>query len=1146
MKKILSLFVLALLSSQMWAYTFYVYYGTGCSSSMGTISISGNGKNGSGDGGNISVSLYNVTVTATKNKGYTFLGWKTTNSASAAYVSQEASYTFYGNSSANSKYYAFFEKESKSVTVNRTGSGRTNLALPPGVVDMGLTVGWATKNLGASSETSAGGFYAWGEVSTKSSSYNSSNYTSTASSNNSDLSGASYDAATAAEEGWRIPTKTEWDALNNSTNCTWTYSSNVWTITSKATNNSIKLPFTGWKNSSTSVTGSAGGYYWSSTKFTGTGTNKKPYYFLTTSSAHSVKYDQYCYNGMNIRPVYDPGTTYTLTINVGSNVYTYVCQKDAVIKVSVASESGYTTQWTDGVSTASARSFTMTSNITKSVSYTPTNITISAASAGNGTGQVSTTNGSGYASSVSVTPGTTVYLQATPASSAYEFDYWSNNQNATTISVASTSVSPSVATTYTAHFKEAEIPTTYTITVAVANSCTGMGTVEMVGSGTDLEPNSEKTIRATANIGYRFVRWDDNNTDAERVVTVTSDHDYIAYFEELPLKTTTVAQDGTGSGTYDMVKYSDDYAKLGNIYWATKNVGAETETDKGNYYAWGETTTKSDYQASTYTYTSQNVDENNLLPAAADAATSFAGLGSDWRMPTWSELRDLAFYSQQELTTKSGVNGYAFTRNGQSIFIPLTGYKWETSTYSTSSAIYLWGKQLSSVSYGGYYSPYYLVVYQNGNETFHDVETNARNIGAYEGMPIRPVYVGTVPTIPTCTLTINANNHTYTYIVVNGQQLTVTVNPLEHYRFTGWTKTSGTALSVSDNTFTITGDATYTANFEPITYTITVNSFEGNGKVVITSQGESQEIGKTGGSVTLGENVNVTIQAVPDARNRFISWTCDPVVDTDDVDGASIDIRTLQGDRTFTPTFESNVAMALVDTENEAYYSSLYNDAQYAGKVLTVTMTGRRLAEGSWMTFCAPFDFPIPAGHPMYGSVYRFVNGTMSGTNTEGYISLDFRRTYAIEANVPYLVVAGVTTDSDLEFDGVTIDAEPTQTPVEASSHHVQFVSQPWKSTLTNDALTMEDFYIASGNMLRYANPTTGTTIRAFRAYFHRLVDLGSAPRRMIISLDGVETTKEIGIDGEIEDMTTKRMENGVLYIERNGVRYDAQGQRAE
>lgn len=851
--------------------------------------------------------------------------------------------------------------------------------------------------------------------------------------------------------------------------------------------------------------------------------------------------------------------TITISYTTGGNTYTAsTSNSTAASLTNIGGYADYFTltavpasgqrfvKWASKYGTSFGTETTLRTNINSSssniyayfepITYT---VTASASPAAGGTVSVGTSPVSSGGSSV---------LTATN-NTGYTFDGWYENNSKLSSSMSYTLTN--ITSNRTIVGKFTQTASYYTITVALGDGMTSaMGSVS--GGANNVLSGTDVSISATANLGYRFVRWDDDNTNPSRTIKASETKTYYAYFEVLPLKTTTIAQDGTGRGIYDMVKYSDDYVKLGNVYWATKNVGATYPYETGNYYAWGETTTKSDYSAGTYTYTSQTVITNsassydNHLPSAADAAT--AVLGSDWRMPTYDELSAFVYGFNWEAGTLSGREGYVGTKDGKSIFIPKTGYKDGTNSYG-SLAFYTWSSSLTSATDGTYKIPIsakiYLPVGQSAVSAMCYMTKQIDN-HAPMGMPIRPVYVGTVPTIPTCTLTVNANGHTYTYIVVNGQQLTVTVNPQEHYRFAGWTKTSGTALSVSDNTFTITGDATYTANFEPITYTITVNSFEGNGKVVITSQGESQEIGKTGGSVTLGENVNVTIQAVPDARNRFISWTCDPVVDTDDVDGASIDIRTLQGNRTYTPTFESNVAMALVDTENEAYYTSLYNDAQYAGKVLTVTMTGRRLAEGSWMTFCAPFDFPIPAGHPMYGSVYRFVNGTMSGTNTEGYISLDFRRTYEIEANVPYLVVAGVTTDSDLEFDGVTIDAEPTQTPVEASSHHVQFVSQPWKSTLTNDALTMEDFYIASGNMLRYANPTTGTTIRAFRAYFHRLVDLGSAPRRMIISLDGVETTKEIGIDGEIEDMTTKRMENGILYIERNGVRYDAQGQRAE
>ena len=67
---------------------------------------------------------------------------------------------------------------------------------------------------------------------------------------------------------------------------------------------------------------------------------------------------------------------------------------------------------------------------------------------------------------------------------------------------------------------------TYTLTVTSANSV--MGTVS--GGGTYSE-GATATLTATANSGYHFVRWQDNNTQNPRTITVTGDATYTAYFE---------------------------------------------------------------------------------------------------------------------------------------------------------------------------------------------------------------------------------------------------------------------------------------------------------------------------------------------------------------------------------------------------------------------------------------------------------------------------------------------------------------------------------------------------------------------------------------------------------------------------------------
>lgn len=84
--------------------------------------------------------------------------------------------------------------------------------LTPGeVVDLGLSVKWASCNLGASTPTEFGGYYAWGETSTKEE-YSEDTYSYYDKSTNrytdigSEIGGTAYDAATVnLGKGWRTP-----------------------------------------------------------------------------------------------------------------------------------------------------------------------------------------------------------------------------------------------------------------------------------------------------------------------------------------------------------------------------------------------------------------------------------------------------------------------------------------------------------------------------------------------------------------------------------------------------------------------------------------------------------------------------------------------------------------------------------------------------------------------------------------------------------------------------------------------------------------------------------------------------------------------------------------------------------------------------
>ena len=181
-----------------------------------------------------------------------------------------------------------------------------------------------------------------------------------------------------------------------------------------------------------------------------------------------------------------------------------------------------------------------------------------------------------------------------------------------------------------------------------------------------------------------------------------------------------------------------EYVDLGlSVKWATCNVGANAPEEYGDYFAWGETTTKSSYSSSncpTYglSYTelqSQGyIDgEGNLTPQY-DAAS--ANWGGDWRMPTRAEQEELLNNCTWTWTAQNGVNGYSVEGpNGNSIFLPAAGYRFGSSLYDAGSGGVYW----SSTPHEDYEKcAYYLYFYSDN----HNV-----NIGYNRliGPSVRPI-----------------------------------------------------------------------------------------------------------------------------------------------------------------------------------------------------------------------------------------------------------------------------------------------------------------------------------------------------------------------------------------------------------------------
>ncbi len=155
------------------------------------------------------------------------------------------------------------------------------------------------------------------------------------------------------------------------------------------------------------------------------------------------------------------------------------------------------------------------------------------------------------------------------------------------------------------------------------------------------------------------------------------------------------------------------YVDLGlSVKWATCNVGATSPEAYGNYYAWGETKTKSDYSWDTYKYGSaytaltkycsnrsyRTVDNLTTLEASDDAAA--ANWGGAWRMPTdaeWTELREKCTWTWTSNYNGTGVAGYEVkASNGNSIFLPAAGYRGSDGLNYAGSGGDYWSSSLDT------------------------------------------------------------------------------------------------------------------------------------------------------------------------------------------------------------------------------------------------------------------------------------------------------------------------------------------------------------------------------------------------------------------------------------------------------------------
>ena len=205
--------------------------------------------------------------------------------------------------------------------------------------------------------------------------------------------------------------------------------------------------------------------------------------------------------------------------------------------------------------------------------------------------------------------------------------------------------------------------------------------------------------------GYYFKEWntskDGSGAPFQNVASIVIDRNITLYAQWVKAL-------GTPTGI------AVDLGLPSGLKWATCNVGANQPEEYGDYFAWGETQTKSTYDWSNYkwyngskntitkycTNSSLGTEDNKTFLDQEDDAAS-VNWGGSWRMPTKAEQYELRNNCTWTWTTQNGVNGFIVTGpNGKSIFFPAAGCHNDNSLNGVGNDGGYWSSSLGTGSLG--------------------------------------------------------------------------------------------------------------------------------------------------------------------------------------------------------------------------------------------------------------------------------------------------------------------------------------------------------------------------------------------------------------------------------------------------------------
>ncbi len=604
----------------------------------------------------------------------------------------------------------------------------------PTAVDLGLSVKWASFNLGASTPEGSGDYFSWGETAPKSS-YTWSTYAYGQSKNGPfseyvlDPSFGTVDYKTIIDleddaahaiwgDAWRMPSKEEIQELRNNCNWTWTTMNGVagYKVTSKKsgyTSNFIFLPAAGMMSGSKVQNVGTEGDYWSSSLYTAESCSSWSPYF--TSSQFSTG-DCYRYFGLPVRAVYGEvvpvgeitlnSTSMDLLIGQTGQLTATILPDNATYKGLIwtsSDESVATVDATGKVTAVSIGTISITAHSSDGKKSASCEVTVLQKA------ESITLDKTSLEIYVGDEP---VALVATVQPDTYtskDFTWSSSNKSVATVDEEGkvTAVTNGTATITVKTSDGSSLSATCSVKVYRHVESVSLNKTEMT-----LYVGNSSTLTATvlpSSSNNKNVTWTSSN---ESVATVDQIGKITAVSSGITTIIVTTADGGkTASCTVLVKPIPDGAVDLGlSVLWASCNVGASKPEEYGDYFAWGETQPKTDYSWTSYkwcngrsnTQTKYNtnsyygtVDKKTVLDPEDDAA--HVNWGGSWRMPTdpeWTELRTQCTWTW---TSQNGVNGRNVTGpNGNSIFLPAAGRRDDARLDLAGSSGCYWSSSLNT------------------------------------------------------------------------------------------------------------------------------------------------------------------------------------------------------------------------------------------------------------------------------------------------------------------------------------------------------------------------------------------------------------------------------------------------------------------